>query len=254
MSVTRLRLVAAELIRPTARSMRWAPLAGATGGAAVIAFLMTRAPDCAVGGYPCIGLEGRIQVLRIAMVLVAVGAGFALDDPARETTAHLPVSLLFRRTLRVGLMAPAIGLLWLVLVGLALRTGGGQGFPLGALTIEMAALVVTALAASAGAERFVPEGLGGVVAGPLVLGVMLAALLVPERFALLVGDPADLRWDGAHERWLVGLCAALLVLVHWSGDPGRARLLRRRRTPFTPPLPDRSEPAGAGRTGTGRAG
>jgi hypothetical protein len=230
-SVTRRRLVAMELVRPTARSMRWGPLLGAGAAAAVITFLLTRAPECAGDVFPCIDLDERIQFLRMAMVLVAIGAGFALDDPSRETTAHVPASLLLRRFVRVVMLTPALAVLWMLLLGVALRTGGGDGFPFRAVTLELAALVVAALAVSAAAERFVPEGLGGVAAGPTLLALVGAAFALPQRFRLFFSGPTDPGWDGSHERWLIASAIAALGLVHYSRDPGRTHLVRRRERP-----------------------
>ena len=59
----------------------------------------------------------------------------------------------------------------------------------------------------------------GIFAAPLTVGLVLAILRLPERWALLVGPgPA---WDDAHQRWPVLLAVAALVLLACTRDPAR---------------------------------
>ncbi|TMK86725.1 MAG: hypothetical protein E6G44_02335 [Actinobacteria bacterium] len=214
-----------ELLRPTIRAMRWTPPLTAACLAFVQVFVQTR--DVCPPSAPCVGPEVRVLALRIAAILLALGTSFILDDPTEDTTAHLPTPLWLRRAVRVGLAAPLLAVTWALLVPLAMRSSvDPRPFPTGALTLELAALTIWALAVSASSARFVPEGMGGVAAGPILLGLVAAANYLPRRMALFVLDPQDPRWQGAHDLWRLVLFAAIATLLVASRDPGRASLRR----------------------------
>jgi hypothetical protein len=224
--LTRLRLVGA-MVRPAARSARWQPMlaAGALGG--ILAFVQTRDPCARSGAPPCLDPSARLTALRVAALLLAVGAAFLLDDPAEESTAHLPTPRWLVRALRVALALPAMALVWAATVRVALPPRPDPSpYPVGALTLEAGALVAAGLAIAAAAAALVPEGLGGVAAGPVVLALVGAALLLPERFQPFVG-PAHPRWRDAHEQWALAGAAALALLAWASRDRWRRRWLAR---------------------------
>jgi len=214
-----------ELLRPTARVIRWSPLLVACGLAFIQVFVQTR--DVCPPSNPCIGQEARVLALRIAAILIALGAAFALDDPTEETTGHLPTPRWLRRAVRVGLVAPVVILTWALLISLALRSSiDPDPFPTGALTLELATLVSASLAISAASARFVPEAMGGVAAGPLLLGLVGGAYFLPSKAALFLLDPHAERWRAAHDVWRVLLLIAVAALAFVSRDPWRNRLLR----------------------------
>src|SRR5207253_5966548 len=125
-----------------------------------------------------------------------------LDDPTEETTGHLPTPRWLRRSVRVGLVAPVVGLTWAVLVRLAMRSSVDTNpFPTRALTLELATLAIAALAISAASARFVPEAMGGVAAGPILPGLVAAAHYLPGRAAVFLLDPQAPRWHAAHDVW-----------------------------------------------------
>jgi hypothetical protein len=212
-----------ELVRPTARIIRWSPLLGAIGVAFIQVFVQTR--DVCPPTTPCVGPEARVLALRIAALFIALGAAFVLDDPTEETTGHLPTPRWLRRAVRVGLVAPVVALTWALLIPLAMRSSvATDPFPSGALTVELATLVIGVLAISAASARFVPEGMGGIAAGPILLGLVAAAHYLPERLAVFLLDPQAPRWHAAHDVWRVLLLIAIAALLFVSRDPWRRPL------------------------------
>lgn len=216
-----------ELVRPIARSIRWSPLVISGASGAIIVYLQT-GDACTIegAGGSCVGLGARISIVRIAAVLIAIGAGFILDDPTEETTAHQPVSLFVRRFTRIAVAAPAVLTFWWLSMALAVRTlDDPASFPKGAVSVELVAIVAVALALAALATPFVPERMGGIAAGPALLGFVVGFLLLPPRLAMFVDDPMHERWSGSHEAWWAILGLAALVLLLSSRDPWRRRLL-----------------------------
>ncbi len=212
-----------ELLRPTARAIRWPPLLGAIVVAFIQVFVQTR--DVCPPTNPCLGPEGRVLALRIAAIFLALGTAFVLDDPTEETTGHLPTPRWMRRAVRVALVAPVVGLTWALLIPLAMRSSVDTNpFPTGALTLELATLGIGALAISVATARFVPEGMGGIAAGPILLGLIVAAHYLPQRLAVFQLDPEAPRWHAAHDVWRVLLLIAIAALLFVSRDPWRRSL------------------------------
>ena len=215
--------VAAELLRPVARTIRWSPLVGAVIVAFVQVYVQTR--ESCPPTNPCLGPEARVLALRIAAILIALGSAFVLDDPTEETTGHFPTPRWLRRAVRVGLVAPVVTLTWAMLVPLAMRSSvATDPFPTGALTLELTTLVIAGLALSVASARFVPEGMGGIAAGPILLGLVAAAHYLPERLAVFILDPQAPRWHAAHDVWRVLLLIAIAALLFVSRDPWRRTL------------------------------
>ncbi|MHA5052318.1 ABC transporter [Streptomyces sp. SD15] len=162
-----------------------------------------------------------LNILRAAALAFGLGLAFLLDDPARHTTAVVPTRRPVRTGLRVALAVPLAALWWtaaLLLVPEEARP------PVGAVTLEAAAIAVLALAGAALAVRCTDAAEPGIaVAAGLLGGGPAAALLLPDRWALVVpvGDP---RWDGAHERW-----AGILVVAAVAGAAAWAEPVRRMR-------------------------
>jgi len=210
------RPVAVELLRPVARTMPWR----AVGAAGVLGLLLAAAPrltgDQADGWY-------ALTVLRASALAFALGAAFALDDPARHTTAAVPTRRAVRHGLRVLLVVPVAAVWWtaaLLLVPAPVRP------PVAGITVEAATALALALA---GAALAVHRGDGArpgrAVAGGLLAGAVLGPLFAPGHWALFV-PPDDERWAAAHDRWAVLLCAAVAVAVVCATEP-RRRLGRR---------------------------
>src|SRR5262249_10536296 len=106
------------LLQPTARASEWlAPVAGAVLAVAV---------DRLAGGISAsLGLE-------LAAIALALGASFALDDPAAESLGASPLPLVLRHAVRAACAIPIPLGIWLVLI---LQS---QGVSRGALTKELA--------------------------------------------------------------------------------------------------------------------
>jgi fluoroquinolone transport system permease protein len=212
-----------ELVRPTARTIRWSPLLGAIVVAFIQVFVQTR--ETCPPTNACVGPEARVLALRIAAIFLALGTAFVLDDPTEETTGHLPTPRWLRRAVRVGLVAPVVALTWALLLPLAMRSSVDTNpFPTAAVTLELATLVIAALALSVASARFVPEGMGGIAAGPILLGLIAAAHYLPERLAVFLLDPQTPRWHSAHDVWRVLLLIAVAALALVSRDPWRRPL------------------------------
>jgi len=215
---------AALLARPTLRSASWAPLA-AGGALALVLLALT---------------DRGVTQLRLAAIVLCVGAAFVLDDAAAATVASAPTPLLVRRAVRVALAVAPLGALWALLSVIA------DGVASWAVSLELAAMLALTLAAAALAARIRGDGRGGVAAGPSLLALLAAAyLLLPSRWGLFPGGPEDPLWTPAHRRWALILLACALGGLWGSRDPGAAslgaRLLRRHSGRPIPPEARTSE-------------
>ena len=198
----------ALLIRPLARTVRWLPLpAAALVGVGLLTFA-----------------EQGLVDLRTAMIALSIGAAFVLDDPAADTVESSPAPLLFRATLRIALVLPLVAALW----GLLLWAASGSP-AVGASTLELAGMLAVTFAAAA--------LLNAAAAGPVLLVVLGAARLLPDRWSIFDGSRA------AHERWAMLLAIALAGFFYASLDPGRLRLSARMRRHLRP-LPSAAAEAG----------
>lgn len=196
--------VVRALLRPLWRTL---PRRALTAGAA-LGLLFTGTPrlfSAQPDEWLCLTL------LRAAALAFALGLAFLLDDPARHLTAAVPTRRPVRTALRVVLVAPLAVLWWTVALFLI---PGRTRPPVGAVTLEAAALAVLALAAAASVVRFTdrPEPGGAVCRG--LLATTVVALLLPGRWALFVA-PTDPDWGASHERWALILVAAALIGA-WS--------------------------------------
>ncbi|MFI5568634.1 ABC transporter [Streptomyces sp. NPDC051740] len=225
-----MRTVDAALLRPTVRTMPWR----AIGAAGALGLLLAAVPRL-MGE----GADGRLalNVLRASAVAFALGTAFVLDDPARHTTAAVPVRRAVRHGLRVLLVAPVAAVWWtaaLLLVPAPVRP------PAAAITLEAAAALALALAGSAFAIRR-GDGArpGQAVAAFLLVGSVLGPLLTPGSWALFT-TPDDTRWAAGHDRWAVLLCAALLVGAVCATEPRRRLTLRGLRSPSGTSGPSRA--------------
>ena len=211
---------AALSVRPVARSVRWGPLLGAgLAGGALVGLMSPDHPDASAG----------LAVLRLAAVLLAAGAAFALDDRAADTRAPSPTPLRARRALRLAVVVVAGAGLWAVVTATAavVAPAGQEPLPVAGATLEAAAMLAFTLAAAVVAGRWAPHGLGGVAGGPTLTFAVLALYLAQMRwprhltfFALGPGDPA---WGPAQLRWSAVLALALGILALESLDPARSR-------------------------------
>jgi hypothetical protein len=213
----RLRAVQALLLVPrTARTIRWVALVGGT----VLGFVFIH--RTARGAS--VDVAQQILAVRVAAVALCLGGAFALDDPASETLEGAPAAATFQRSLRIAVFLPVLVAAWIVL--LAYTNSGRGDLPLPALTLEFGAMVTVTWAAAAAATPRVPDGLGGIAAGPALLGFVAVGALV-HQLALFSGEQGDAAWAAAHRRWMWALLIALGILAQASRDAARARWGRR---------------------------
>ena len=121
-------------------------------------------------------------------------------------------------------VTPLWGLLTLV-ARQGLREPGGV--PVMAVSLEALALLALTWAAAAVADRFVPERLGGLVAGPVLLvliALAFAAPVLPGHLLPFPSAPGGPDWGNAHALWARVLAGATAVLLVCSLGPGRTRL------------------------------
>ncbi|WP_231905646.1 ABC transporter [Streptomyces davaonensis] len=200
-----------ELLRPVWRTLPWPSLGAGSAAGLLLAGMARLYPE---NFDPWLALN----TLRTAALAFALGLAFLLDDPARHTTATVPVPRFVRQSLRLALVAPIAALWWtatVLLIPAELRP------PVGATTLEAGAACALALAGSAAWIRRSQEPEPGVsVAAGLLTVAVLAALLLPDDWELLVavGDPG---WDAAHGRWGVLLGAAVGGWLISTREPAR---------------------------------
>lgn len=226
-------VAARALLRPVARTLPWRALA-AGGGVGLLAAWSTRlVSDETTARLP-------LTLLRTAALAFALGLAFLLDDPARHTTAAVPVRRPLRTGLRVALVAPLAALWWTAAL---LLVPEGVRPPVGSVTVEAAALAALVLAGAAAVVRFSDGAEPGavVVAGFLAL-VVAVPLLLADRWPLLVhvGSP---HWGAAHVRWGMLLGTAVPAWAYWVTEPVRRSRWRpgaRFRTPFGTSGPSRA--------------
>ena len=199
-----------QLRAPYLAAVRWQPAAVAALGAAGL--LAWRADDLADPG-------SGILVLRGVAALLALGAVFLLDDAAADVLASSPTSLAWRRASRLLTGALLVGLPWAG--ALLTATARSEGLPVLALCLEFGALLALGLGAAAALARWADAVEPGLLAAPLLAGLLLVLLRLPERWALVVGPGPT--WDPAHQRWAALLAAAAVVLVLCTRDPAAGR-------------------------------
>jgi hypothetical protein len=199
-----------EALRGTARSMRWPPL----GVAALLCVVIVGFRH----GGPAAG------PLQAVAILLAVGAGFILDDPAVEVLAPSPTPLSRRRSLRLLLVVPPVTLLWASLT----RWQGTEGIEETlALMLQFAGLVGLSLAVAglAGRTSWLP-GRGGVAAPPALLVLVFLSGSIPRRWRPLPFGDVPGGWAQIHLRWACAAAVATLVLLFSSRDPAAGSLRR----------------------------
>lgn len=211
-----------QLLQPTARAMSWHPplWAGALG----LAYVAKEAPGAYIGH--------RILVLRVAVLLLCMGTAFVLDDPTEETIGHVPTPLVMRRTLRVVLVLPLVSTMWFVMSRVAGTVPAREGgpMPIGDLTIEAATLLAIALTSACVGAKLTADRLGGIVAAPAVFALIGIAMFLPPDQRMILGSPADARWEDAHD-WWAAVLAGVIVCFGWFN-----------RAPGSPPLTARMHP------------
>jgi len=199
--------VAWELVRSghLVRSVRLAPFA--TSAAAVAAYLVARLGDT----------HHAIGDLRVLGLLLALGAGYALDDSAAITLQASPHGLARRLWLRIAYAAAVVVPVWAAVLAVYLPSAtAADRWSLGlGLTTELAATVTVMWAVAAWARR---QGFDqpGIITTPVLLAALLLAASIPQA-PMLVGFGRE--WTPAHLRWSGIAVAATCALVAAMRDP-----------------------------------
>ena len=182
-------------------------------------------PAAAAVAVAVVQFDGpQVTELRMAAIALCIAAAFVLDDPAAQSLAASPTPLLLRRLLRTTLVLPLVAALWAIVLWRA-----GESFTT-ALTFELVAMLVVTLAVAAAATALVPDGRGGLAAGPVLLIMLTAALLMlPSAWTLFARDPTDPAWQASHNRWALLLAIGVATFLAASRDPAARRSLRRPR-------------------------
>jgi hypothetical protein len=171
--------------------------------------------------------DGALLVLRGTAVLLATALALAVDEPSAQLLDATPTTLLQRLAARTAVCAVLVLPVWLL--ALSAATTGGADIPLGAVTLELAALVALGLAVPLCLRRWRGMTQPAPVVGPVLLGALIAAGHLPERLQLLPFSPDDPSWDAAHLRWGGVLLLAAALVAAAAGDPATASSRRWRR-------------------------
>lgn len=185
------------------------------GGCAAAAALGVAASDSLDDPF------GALMVLRGAAVLLAVAVAFAVDDPSYDVLAVSPTPLRRRVLARVGLAGAVAAGIWCGLLLLTEAVGGDV--PAAALSLEAGALASFAAATAVALQSWRGIAEPGLLVAPTVAGAVLAANLLPTRWALLAPAPGMPGWEAAHQRWAAVLCLAVLVAVAGTRDRAARR-------------------------------
>jgi len=191
----------AQLVRPTGRALSWRPpLAAAALAIVIVGWALHR------------GSRGAMltPALRDVVLFLALGSAMALVDDAAVVVAPTPISLAWRRVVRLALALVAAAVGWAACIGLA-RWGGGP-IPVARLSLEGLAILAAVHGLTAVVGPFGAPVLAGLVTvGPNVPGVA-------ERWEQTIGRIGD-----GTRQWLLLLAAGLAVTALRSRDPAGSR-------------------------------
>lgn len=200
---------AVALRRATVRSVRWPPALVAVLFVAGLVAWKRDALDAPGSG---------LLVLRIAAILLALGAVFVLEDDAAVSVASSPTPLWWRRALRCGVAAAILLPAWAGV--LAYAHSLEPELPWARLSLELAVLVTVGLAVAGVVSRRLDVLDSGMTAALSVLGFALAGVYLPPRLVLFT-TPGSASWDPSTLRWTGVLTLAAVVLAVATRDPAR---------------------------------
>ncbi|MFI1360360.1 hypothetical protein ACH4TV_43300 [Streptomyces sp. NPDC020898] len=222
-----------ELAPPALRSARLLPLAIGTALGSAVAVAPTLAG---------VELEAHdvVLLLRCSMVVMALGVAFVLDDPTGRTTEAVPVPRAWVSLLRCLAAVAVLGAAWavqLAVAPLAVPAEARAALPMASLTLEPLALAAWALVLGSLGARFTAEGSGGILAGPGMILMAIAAMLLPEEAALFT-QPQSEGWERSHWIWTALLATGTLglgLLLREPRNRGRGWPGSQSRTPEPQP-------------------
>ncbi|MGC0418740.1 hypothetical protein [Embleya sp. AB8] len=191
------------LLPPLVRAIDWTPFAAVIPLALAITTLGAPTPAEAI---PC---------LRVAAVLLAAAAAFALIDPMEPSTAALPVPRSLRQNLRTLLALIPITLTWTTIAAVV-AARSPTPLPWSGLTLEAGMLTATTLALAAVTVHRVPGKPAAAIATAALLALLAGTL--PLSLWPAPGTPT---WPRAHHLWLAALPIPLLTLLTANHHPFR---------------------------------
>jgi hypothetical protein len=186
------------LIRPSARTIRWASFVVVGGTGALVVRTGGRE-----GGDPA------TIALPIASTLLCVWLCFLFEDLVAETTDASATPLLFRRAVRAAIAVPSIAAVWFAYTWIGPLAG-----PTAAMTGAFASAIALTLAAAAVAVRLAGSGRSGLLSTASVVFVLLVMPVAIGRPPSI--DPTLPPFGDVFTYWsAVGLIScAVLALVH----------------------------------------
>lgn len=199
--------VTAELVRGGAlrRVVRWQPAVAAL--VVGCALLLRNA-----GGVH--DQAGAVALLRGIGAVTVLGAVFVLDDAARRFAEPTQLSARYRLLVRVSIALIGIGV-GFTGASVVLRAHVAAA-ELAGVALELLAATLLGLAVAAVAARRQGVDEPGVLTAPVVVGGLMAAQFLPQRWALL--SPPGAGWAAAHGRWALLLVVAVVCLAVASRD------------------------------------
>jgi hypothetical protein len=186
------------LIRPSARTIRWASFVVIAGTGALVVSAGGRE-----GGNPA------AIALPIATTLLCVWLCFLFEDLVAETTDASATPLMFRRAVRAAIAVPSIAAVWFAYAWIGPLAG-----PTAAMTGAFGSEIALTLAAAAVAVRLVGPGKSGLVSTAAVVFVVLVMPVAIGRPPSI--DPTLPPFGDAFTYWsaVALISCAVLALVH----------------------------------------
>ncbi|TJZ50288.1 hypothetical protein FCH28_23655 [Streptomyces piniterrae] len=208
------------LLPPLLRAARTTPLLGA----AVTTVLLAGIPAALSAN---LRLTDGVLLIRVATVLIALGAAFLLDDPAARTTEVAPTPRLLLHGLRALVTITITGTVWaavLLLGRSAIAPEERVLLPESGLALEAGSLLLSVLMLAAAGLRVTAGTGGGLVAAPGAVLLLLTAMLLPLPDGVeLFPQPLSPAWEPSRQLWagIAGLAAIATGLL--LREPRRQR-------------------------------
>jgi hypothetical protein len=186
------------LIRPSARTIRWASFVVVAGAGVLVV---------SAGGRE--GGDPAAVALPIATTLMCVWLCFLFEDLVAETTDASATPLMFRRAVRAAIAVPSIAAVWFAYTWIGPLAG-----PTAAMIGAFGAAIALTLAAAAVGVRLFGSGKSGSASAAAVVFVLLVMPVAIRRPASI--DPTQPPFGDAFTYWsAVALTScAVLALVH----------------------------------------
>ncbi len=168
-------------------------------------------------------VDGAVWLIRIVLVLAALGALFALDDPSIDVTKALVST---RRVLLPVRLLVVAGVVAVGLLPAAALMGGWVDDPatVGGLAVEIVTLLTFLVASALVMQRQFAVAEPAQYLALVVLGLFFLTQLIGQRWPLLIGPGPE--WADAHRRWVAVGVASLMVIAWQLRDPASAPLRR----------------------------